>query len=93
VDEILANEEEWLIEFLRQVVGEAIAEVEPRGMAAALAELAIGFASEANLLERDRLNTEAKPRNESIKLCNEHWIWVSIDNDSSFKKRRSGDAS
>jgi len=65
----------------RQRVGEAVTEVEPRGIAAALAEIAIGLAGDLRMALRHRLDPDAGHGDEIVESTAEDRVPVGIDHD------------
>ncbi len=92
VDEIVANEEQRLVEIPSQGVDEAVAEVELSWMTCTLAESTICFAGDACLLECDGQDGEVDPLHQSIERLREQWVRMAIDNNGGFKERRGGHA-
>ena len=90
VDEILANEKQGHVEFLGQRVGEAVAEVEPRGVTWALTETTVRLPGDVDLLKRHGFDDEVKPRDQSIERRRDQRIRMAIDNDGGFEEGRGG---
>jgi hypothetical protein len=64
---IVAFEQQRLAAVARQGVGNATAELQTRRMAAASAEIAVGFASDLSLLFIERLDDDARLTQQIIK--------------------------
>jgi hypothetical protein len=87
---IPTDEEEGFIEIFRQGVGEAVAEVQLRGVPGAPAEAAMSVAGDARLFGSHGLDDDPKVVDEIIKSYLRPWIGVSICHDRCFEEIGSG---
>ena len=85
MDKVLTDEEQRLIEVFCQRVGEAVTEVEPRRVAYALAESAIGFTGNRCLMSGQRFNDDAELLDLVIERCCVRRFRKPIGHDCGFK--------
>jgi hypothetical protein len=69
VNEVISDKEQWFIKLLRQGIGEAIAEVEPGGVAAATPKALVRLSRNTYLGKRYGLNRQGQSSDELVK-CN-----------------------
>src|SRR5690606_35942911 len=85
VGKVVALVEQRIATLGGEGVGEAIAEVEPRRVAAAPAEVAIGLAGDAGLCRGHRSDVDAQPIEQKVQPVAECRIPVAVDDDRRFK--------
>ena len=90
MDKVLTHEEQRFIEVLRQRVGEAVTEVEPRGMPGAPAEATMRVAGDHDLAKSNWLDGYTKASDQIIKGRAKDRTWVSIHRDCGFQEVRRG---
>jgi hypothetical protein len=83
--EIIAFEQQRLTRCLGERIREAVAEIERCGMIAA-AEVDVGFAGDADLRLRYRLDADAGPLDERIQPAPGARTGLVVDNDSRFQE-------
>jgi hypothetical protein len=82
--EIVAFKEDWFRDLFGQGIGKAIPEIQARRMAAALAEIAISFASNARLRFSDRLHDEFRHAEEIVESPARNGIPAAVDDHGGF---------
>ncbi len=85
---IVTDEEQRLIHVLRQRIGEAFAEIEPRPVAAAATKVSVRITGDPGLTLRNWFDSEQKSLDQRVKLPAGEWILQPVNNHRSLKVAR-----
>ena len=86
--EILTDEQQRLIELLRQRVGKAVTKIKLRRVPAATPETPVRFPGKRRLMSSHRFDDDAEIAEQFIKPDGGAWIRKAIDHDGGLEKAR-----